>query len=117
MSENEVYSALGAAVAQRRKALGLTQAEVAERIGLRRASVANIETGRQRVLLHQVYALANALDLEGIYLLVPNHVQAESNAPTLPMDEGQVTSLQRRQIERTIQQALTRGRPLQRGSS
>ena len=39
----------------------MTQAELSVRIGLSRASVANIESGRQAVLLHQFLALASAL--------------------------------------------------------
>ena len=56
-----VYRALGARIEQLRRILDLTQEELASRVGLTRASVANIETNRQRVLLHDVEKFATAL--------------------------------------------------------
>jgi DNA-binding XRE family transcriptional regulator len=41
----------------------MSQAQLAEAIGLRRTSVANIEAGRQQCLTHHLVAIANALDL------------------------------------------------------
>jgi transcriptional regulator with XRE-family HTH domain len=55
------HRAVGARVEQIRKMLGKTQDDIAKTIGLTRASVANIETGRQRLLLHTVEDLAQAL--------------------------------------------------------
>lgn len=71
MDEQSIYAELGRAVAIRRKMVGLTQAEVAKVVGISRASIANIESGRQKVLLHQVYGLVKALDLKSITELVP----------------------------------------------
>lgn len=71
MSEKLVYEAFGRAVALRRKELDLTQADLAGRIGMSRASIANIESGRQNVLLHHAYRLAEALDLPSIAALLP----------------------------------------------
>ena len=71
MSDLELYRRLGQAVAERRTELGLTQREVAEKLGLSRASIANLETGRQRILVHQLYALVRALNLKSILDLVP----------------------------------------------
>jgi len=54
MSDMEFYRRLGRAVAKRRDELGLTQGEVAEKLGLSRASLANLENGRQRIMVHQL---------------------------------------------------------------
>ena len=72
MNEWSIYSALGEAVAIRRKAIGLTQAQVAVKVGISRASIANIESGRQKVLLHQVYLFAEALKLPSIMHFCPS---------------------------------------------
>lgn len=72
MSDMEVYRLLGSRAATRRKQLGLNQEEVAKQIGLSRASLANLETGRQKILLHHVYKLAAALELRSIMDLIPN---------------------------------------------
>jgi transcriptional regulator with XRE-family HTH domain len=59
----------GRRVAKLREAAGLTQAEVAERIGMSRSSVANIEGGRQPVYLDMVPILARALRCRIVDLL------------------------------------------------
>lgn len=71
MSEMQIYRRLGLAVAARRKELDLTQAQVAAQLGLTRASLASIETGRQRLLVHQLFRLVDALKLRSILELVP----------------------------------------------
>jgi transcriptional regulator with XRE-family HTH domain len=71
MSEMELYRRLGRAIAERRASLELTQSQLAARISLTRASVANLENGRQRIMVHQLFALANALELDSILKLVP----------------------------------------------
>ena len=80
MDEQSIYRELGRAVATRRKMVGLTQAEVAKDVGISRASIANIESGRQKVLLHQVYGLVKALDLKAITELVPAVPPRKSSA-------------------------------------
>ena len=55
-----VYRLLGAKVEMMRNTLGWTQAELAMRIGLARASIANLETGRQRLMMHDVEKIALA---------------------------------------------------------
>jgi len=54
------YKQFGLRVRQLREALGLTQAELAKRVGLERTSIANIEAGKQRILLHDVELFATA---------------------------------------------------------
>ena len=71
MASNSVYKAFGNAVSTRRKALALTQAQLASKVKMSRASIANIESGRQNVLLHHVYALAAALDFTKVGELLP----------------------------------------------
>ncbi len=53
------------------------QAEVAERMQLTRASISNLEAGRQRPQLHQVYALARILDTSIEDLLPPDAVDVD----------------------------------------
>lgn len=69
-----VYRSLGAKIEQLRTTLGWTQHDLAKKTGLTRGSIANIETGRQRILLHDVEAFATAFNvtpkllLRGIWL-------------------------------------------------
>jgi transcriptional regulator with XRE-family HTH domain len=71
MAGDPVYRAFGNAVSTRRKAMALTQAQLASKVKMSRASIANIESGRQNILLHHVYALAAALDFAKVADLLP----------------------------------------------
>jgi transcriptional regulator with XRE-family HTH domain len=63
------YTAFGALVRQRRLKLGLTQDELGKRVGLSRTSMTNIELGHQKILLHQLFKIAEALRVEAAELL------------------------------------------------
>ena len=56
-----IYVALGERVASRRLRLGLTQQDIADKMGLSRSVIANFETGRSRMLLHDAVMLATVL--------------------------------------------------------
>lgn len=58
-----IYTAIGNAVMHARMRAGWTQQNLAGQVGLARASIANVELGRQRLMLHQVLALADALSI------------------------------------------------------
>lgn len=64
-----VYRSLGAKIEQLRTTLGWTQDELAKKVGLARGSVANIETGRQRILLHDVERFSAAFGVSPKLLL------------------------------------------------
>jgi len=63
------YARLGANVRSIRVGAGLSQAVLAERIGFTRASVSNLEAGRQRIALHLFVQIAQALGVEPSRLL------------------------------------------------
>lgn len=69
-----VYRLLGARVEQLRGLLGWNQTELALKTGYSRGTIANIETGRQRILLHDLDAFARAFNtspknlMKGIWL-------------------------------------------------
>lgn len=56
-----VYLDFGIRLAEIRIAIGLSQLELAERLGYSRPSISNIEAGRQRVLLDDVDRFSKAL--------------------------------------------------------
>jgi transcriptional regulator with XRE-family HTH domain len=79
---DDIYRQFGALVRNHRNGKGtrFTQEYVAKQAGLSRTSITNIEKGRQRILLHQLYDLAAALEVPPTALLpdVPTLV-TESN--------------------------------------
>ena len=72
-----LYKYLGAAIKAQRRALGLTQQQLASHLGVSRASLANVETGRQRVLVHQLYELAEQLNVS-VQDLLPESSEADA---------------------------------------
>jgi len=69
LSMDNFYTEFGYQLKMARRSAGLTQGELASRIGISRASLTNMERGAQRVALHQVVELAAALGLEPARLI------------------------------------------------
>jgi transcriptional regulator with XRE-family HTH domain len=63
------HAAVGARIRLMRETLGLTQTDLAKRVNLKRASVTNIEIGRQRLLLNGIEDFARALGTSPKHLL------------------------------------------------
>lgn len=71
MAEASFYVEFGRKLAVARQQAGLSQSEVATRVGLSRASVANVEAGKQRVFLDQAIALAQSVGKEDLTSVLP----------------------------------------------
>jgi transcriptional regulator with XRE-family HTH domain len=68
---DQVYPEFGRLVAERRKRARMTQAVFAKSLNLSRASIANIERGKQPVQLHLVFQIAAILGVE-VQELIPS---------------------------------------------
>jgi transcriptional regulator with XRE-family HTH domain len=66
-----LYRESGRLVAGKRKQLKITQCELAQGLDMSRASIANIEAGKQRMQLHLLFKLAKQLQASP-YDLVPS---------------------------------------------
>lgn len=64
IDEATLYKTIGGRLKARRKQLGKSQSWLAERTGLLRTSITNIESGRQKIPLHTLYAACLALNCE-----------------------------------------------------
>ncbi|WP_216213063.1 helix-turn-helix domain-containing protein [Amycolatopsis aidingensis] len=60
---NQLYEAIGDRIRAARTQHRLTQAHLGKRLGLTRSSIANIEAGRQRVMIHWLVQIAEELDV------------------------------------------------------
>jgi transcriptional regulator with XRE-family HTH domain len=83
ISEERLYSFLGGRLRELREGAGgrrkLTQAELAQLVGLERTSITNIEKGAQKVPLHILYRLCGALQVDISQILPPvSIVQGEA---------------------------------------
>lgn len=63
----------------------MKQEELAQRVGLSRTSITNIESGRQRLLLDHLYALAGAFGVEPGQLIPIRTELSEQKEPKLDM--------------------------------
>lgn len=59
-----VYKALGTAIARMREARGMSQLELAQKLGKGSSTIAEIETGKTRILVSDVEKIAEALGTE-----------------------------------------------------
>ena len=66
-----LYELVGQKIERQRREVRLSQTKLAERCGLARGSIANIEGGNQRPTLHTLWSIAEALDME-VHALVPS---------------------------------------------
>lgn len=91
MEPESIYAHIGGLIKTRRKHFKLTQEQLASQLSISRASLANIETGRQKILVHQLFSLAAALDMSPADFLPPAAVvapQAAVEAADLPLPAG-----------------------------
>lgn len=109
VDEASIYRAFGVGVARRRRELHLTQQQVSNAIGTSRATVANVEKGKHKLPLHQVYRLTLALGLRDVATLLPPlpagaAEEFSADAGDFPVDisgpDGGVSDAARRQIAR-----------------
>ena len=101
MDADQIYKNLGKRIRDLRKGLSLTQEQLATLDGISRASLANIEAGRQQVFVHHLFTLAAALDLESpVHLLLAPPAKSRSGQSTsnLPLVGEGFTEKQRREI-------------------
>jgi transcriptional regulator with XRE-family HTH domain len=103
MKIENIYQAIGATIRGKRRSLDMAQETLASRVGISRATLANIETGRQRILVHQLYALADALKIDPKDLLVSRPQLSDlTNLSRLPLPSD-LNPLQKEQITLLIE--------------
>lgn len=88
---NGIDSAVGQRIRQRRKSLGLSQTELAVRVGVKFQQVQKYETGVNRVAASRLWKIAEALTVPITYFFEDLEVSgfaekttSESNDPSLP---------------------------------
>lgn len=102
MAVEPIYKSIGAIIRGKRRGNELPQEALAGRLGISRATLANIETGRQRVLVHQLYALAEALAVKPQDFLPPPHDGVSAGDGAALKIEGDLNPEQRAQVARLI---------------
>jgi transcriptional regulator with XRE-family HTH domain len=86
-TEQQLYRIIGLRIRERRDALELTQAQLAQLVGLSRTSITNIESGRQPAPLHQFVRIATALDID-VHALLPDRAELHRQAAVEVLFDG-----------------------------
>ncbi len=119
MSNNEIlYQAVGEKIrhVRERSRPKLSQAQLATRLGVSRASIVNIEAGRQHAPLHILWQIAGVLGTE-LSLLIPQRDELLKTQAPIKLDEWTISQIEtaangdpetRRQLTGFISKAKTR---------
>jgi len=78
----EVYKLIGERIRDERQKKRLTQDELASMIGLKRASITNVESGRQQLLVHTLLQIADSLGISPDRFLAKRPAGAELEMPS-----------------------------------
>jgi len=81
-----LYREIGKMVRDAREAAALTQGLLAQHVGLTRTSITNIERGQQKIQVHTLYAIAEALNVRVATLLPTEASGGVADPRELPGD-------------------------------
>jgi len=79
ISQDRLYSIIGEQLRSHREQQDLTQAQLAEKVGLERTSITNIEKGKQKLPLHVLFGICDTLGVSAADVLP--RVEEISEAP------------------------------------
>jgi transcriptional regulator with XRE-family HTH domain len=89
MDKEQLYQAIGRNIraAREQSRNKISQEKLAKHLGLSRASIVNIEAGRQHAPLHLLWQIAEALDTELVRLIPTKQDLAATDRPIRLTDE------------------------------
>ena len=105
LTPQQVNREVGRNIRHYRKIARRTQAQLAVEIGISRPSLANIEAGRQQLLVHHLYEITSALDLDSPTVLMPLPSALEfpeGNPSVLPLPAEGLSDKQRQEVLRLM---------------
>lgn len=89
---DELYAEVGRKLRQARVTQGLSQEKLAQQLGISRASVVNVEAGRQRAPLHLLWQFSGALGTD-LSLLIPRREELSPTTRRTPLDPAMVKQI------------------------
>lgn len=106
MGTEPIYATLGRAIARLRAKSGMTQQNLADAIGISRASVANIERGEQRVYLDQVLAFVDAFNLSSLDELLAGATFEKKSSSSMSLSGDKLKRPQQRQVKNVLERYM-----------
>lgn len=77
ISQDRLYEYIGQQIRNHRDKRSITQQDLADRVGLERTSITNIERGKQKLPLHVLFGICEVLDVTPNDLLPHRSAVAE----------------------------------------
>ena len=99
-----MYPRIGRRIRNLRDTHNLTQAQLAEQVDLSRTSIVNIEQGRQKVMIHTLYRLADVFGVP-VTSLLPAF---DETSPLAQVETGALKQDELAFFEQTVGQRLQR---------
>ena len=78
--ELTLYQVIGQRIKDQRERMKWTQVMIADKVQMTRASITNIESGRQKISLDTLYNIANAFEMDVYSLLPANREESTSKS-------------------------------------
>lgn len=99
-----MYEQIGRRIRVERQRKKFSQERLAQAAELSRASIVNIEHGRQKVMVHSLYAIADVLDID-VCALIPSKDQQDRVKAVLANEDPSVSKF----YQMAKQEAVKRG--------
>lgn len=99
---NEMRELLAKRIKEARKMAGLSQAQVANMLGLHRPSVSEIEAGNRQVSTEELTQLAEIFDVSVSWLVGEAAEKLETNDPRLQLAARELSKLKPEDLERLM---------------
>ncbi|NTU50238.1 MAG: helix-turn-helix domain-containing protein [Desulfobulbaceae bacterium] len=105
----EFYTTVGNLIRERRNRRGLTQEALAQSLlpKMTRVSIANIESGNQRILSHTLFQIAGVLDVPMSELLPPKEGAITVNSSDIISELSSKLGISKSQAKKIAKQATS----------
>lgn len=94
MGTNKFHWEMGARIAHRRKAVGLTQEQLAEQMNVSTQTISYIETGHKAIRPENLAKLCQVLQVSADYILLGHVAPAETNRTAVKLSSLNAIELQ-----------------------
>lgn len=88
INKEKFYEMIGSSIVNKRKELGLTQVELANKVGMSRTSIVNIENANQFPPLHILWEISFALETSIVDMLPNNAHDSFVIEPPKPLKDA-----------------------------
>jgi len=106
--ERTLYQLIGHRLRKVRSSKKLSQDKVAKKAGLSRTSITNIEHGRHSLLVHTLFRLAGALEVEPLELIADAAAAMKRGKPELRFSVG-VSNKEKKAIKPFLEKLVGHG--------